>query len=202
MHKISKIMLKLITIWLIILVIDIVCIKEINRPFFMIRTSTLKDGGTKIYYGLGYKVIDYNVIDGYQGINIGSYFMKYNPSKYEMGKSLSIMVISSTVDAKGINISLDKATTSTLSYTIKNDSDKDLILPVDFYIEVFEKNNWYTYNIKNLWFQDETTIIKAFESKKGNINFTNYGYSKLKKGKYRLVKKIDDYYLASEFDIK
>jgi hypothetical protein len=33
-------------------------------PIFAVRTQIYKDGGTSVYRGLGYKVIDYNQLDG------------------------------------------------------------------------------------------------------------------------------------------
>ncbi|MBS8263921.1 hypothetical protein DYI25_05665 [Mesobacillus boroniphilus] len=38
--------------------------KEDKPPNFSILSNVYKDGGTKVYTGLGYKVIDYNQIDG------------------------------------------------------------------------------------------------------------------------------------------
>ncbi|MBT2682269.1 hypothetical protein [Bacillus sp. ISL-37] len=38
--------------------------KEDRPPNFSIQADTYKDGGTKVYLGLGYKVIDYNQLDG------------------------------------------------------------------------------------------------------------------------------------------
>ncbi|GAM12172.1 hypothetical protein [Mesobacillus selenatarsenatis] len=38
--------------------------KEDRPPNFSIQVDTYKDGGTKVYLGLGYKVIDYNQLDG------------------------------------------------------------------------------------------------------------------------------------------
>jgi hypothetical protein len=38
--------------------------KEDQPPNFCILIDVYKDGGTKLYTGLGYKVIDYNQLDG------------------------------------------------------------------------------------------------------------------------------------------
>ena len=38
--------------------------KEDRPPNFSIQADTYKDGGTKVYLGLGYKVIDYNQMGG------------------------------------------------------------------------------------------------------------------------------------------
>ena len=57
--------------------VDTYRIKNDKPPIFAVQYSVLKDGGTTIYIGLGYKIIDYNVIDGNDKMYIGSYFMKY-----------------------------------------------------------------------------------------------------------------------------
>jgi len=79
MKKGIKILLVALGVWFLIFLIDFVCVKTINRPIFMINTLIYKDGGTKVYHGLGYKVIKYNTIEGYNKAHIGTYFMKYNP---------------------------------------------------------------------------------------------------------------------------
>ena len=70
-------MKKKIGIWIILIIIGILLlgmlffavdtyrIKNDKPPIFAVQYSVLKDGGTTIYIGLGYKIIDYNVIDSY-----------------------------------------------------------------------------------------------------------------------------------------
>ena len=49
------------------------------KPIFVIQEPDLiKDGGTKIYWGIGYKVIDYHIIGGKKGAVIGSWFLEYD----------------------------------------------------------------------------------------------------------------------------
>lgn len=81
MSKSLRTILIIVGVWIFIFLVDFICIKNIDRPIFMIRTGINKDGGSKEYYGLGYKVIDYNVIDGDNSIHIGTWFMKYNKVK-------------------------------------------------------------------------------------------------------------------------
>lgn len=38
--------------------------KNNKPPLFAINTEIYKDGGTKEYQGIGYKVLDYNELDG------------------------------------------------------------------------------------------------------------------------------------------
>ena len=46
----------------------------------------LADGGTIEYFGLGYKVIDFHTVAGFDDIKIGSWFMDYDDFKDEMQK--------------------------------------------------------------------------------------------------------------------
>lgn len=78
MKKWMKIVLIILGIWACIFLVDFICVKIINRPIFMIRTSIYKDGGTKEYLGLGYKVIKCNTLAGDKKITIGTYFIDYN----------------------------------------------------------------------------------------------------------------------------
>ena len=42
------------------------------------------DGGTIEYWGLGYKVIDFHTIAGFDDIKIGTWFMDYNDFEEEI----------------------------------------------------------------------------------------------------------------------
>lgn len=64
--------------------IDYNRVKEQEKPIFCINVATCLDGGTKEYYGLGYKVIDFHTLKGFDDIKIGTWFMDYNDFKEEM----------------------------------------------------------------------------------------------------------------------
>lgn len=57
-----------------------------EKPIFCIQSpgGIIMDGGTIEYFGLGYKVIDFHTLAGYDDIKIGSWFMKYNDFEEEM----------------------------------------------------------------------------------------------------------------------
>lgn len=70
---------------MIIIGVDVICIAKYNTgPFFAIKTTTYKDGGTKVYYGLGYKVIKYNQIEGRRDTQIGFWNLPYNTTPTEI----------------------------------------------------------------------------------------------------------------------
>ncbi len=69
----------IIIIIMVMLTVDVVGVSRYNKgPFFAIKTKTYNDGGTKEYYGIGYKVIKYNQQQGRKDIEIGSWNLKYN----------------------------------------------------------------------------------------------------------------------------
>ena len=84
MKKILKMIIMfcliIILIGVIFFVIDFNKIIKNEKPIFCIPYKEANDGGTIIYLGLGYKVIDYN-IKGYDEIEIGNLFIKYDDSK-------------------------------------------------------------------------------------------------------------------------
>lgn len=78
----------LILVILIFFIIDYRRVQRKQRPLFCIDVATYTDGGTKVYYGLGYKVIAFhkmlflnessNEMEYYQDIKIGTWYMDYN----------------------------------------------------------------------------------------------------------------------------
>ena len=74
-----NILFVIIIISLLMITTDIICVSKYNiGPFFAISTHTYKDGGTKEYYGLGYKVIKYHQVQGRKDTEIGLWSLKYN----------------------------------------------------------------------------------------------------------------------------
>lgn len=77
--KISTIVMIVILVIGILVTTDILLVtKRGVGPFLAIRTKVYDDGGTKEYYGLGYKVIKYNQKVGRRDTVIGSWGIKYN----------------------------------------------------------------------------------------------------------------------------
>ena len=70
---------------MIMVTIDVISVSRYNSgPFFAIKTAHYKDGGTKVYTGLGYKVIKYNQIQGRRDTVIGSWALKYSVEPTEV----------------------------------------------------------------------------------------------------------------------
>ena len=67
--RIINIVFALLLIIIVMITVDYVRVTKYEyTPLFAIKTKELKDGGTKEYTGLGYKVIDYNQVNKYNKI--------------------------------------------------------------------------------------------------------------------------------------
>ena len=83
--RIINIVFTILVIIIAMIVIDYVRVNRFEyTPLFAIKTLELKDGGTTEYTGLGYKVIDYNQIQGRRDIEIGLWNMKRNSTPMDI----------------------------------------------------------------------------------------------------------------------
>lgn len=73
----------IIILGLIFFAVDYSRVQKQEKPIFGIRYAIANDGGTEEYLGLGYKVIDFNRLNGYDEMKIGSWFMKYEDFENE-----------------------------------------------------------------------------------------------------------------------
>lgn len=67
----------------IMFLIDCSLVKSDKEPMFAKNTTTFDDGGSKIYIGVGYKIIDFNRLDGYDETKIGFWNIKYEDYEKE-----------------------------------------------------------------------------------------------------------------------
>lgn len=76
----------LVLLGIIFFAIDYNRVKNQEKPIFCIQNPAgiIADGGTIEYFGLGYKVIDFYTLAGYDDIKIGNWFMDYNDFEEEM----------------------------------------------------------------------------------------------------------------------
>ena len=81
----------IIILGLIFFAVDYNRVKNQEKPIFCIQhpAGVIMDGGTIEYFGLGYKVIDFNMLNGYDEIKIGSWFMKYEDFENEYNNYVS-----------------------------------------------------------------------------------------------------------------
>ena len=76
----------IIVLGIVFFVVDYNRVQKQEKPIFCIQNPAgiNSDGGTIEYFGLGYKVIDFHTLAGYDDIKIGSWFMDYNDFDEEM----------------------------------------------------------------------------------------------------------------------
>ena len=113
-----------IILGILFFIVDYSRVKNNQIPIFCIPVGIAMDGGTVEYLGLGYKVIDFNTISGYDDIKIGTWTMKYSDfddeiSKYDKIKEQQIEIIqNSKVATIEVEKTPKKSENSNKSYTL------------------------------------------------------------------------------------
>ena len=76
----------IVILGIVFFVIDYNRVQKQEKPIFCIQNpaGVILDGGTIEYFGLGYKVIDFHTLAGFDDIKIGTWFMDYNDFKEEI----------------------------------------------------------------------------------------------------------------------
>ena len=76
----------IVILGIVFFVVDYNRVQKQEKPIFCIQNPAgiINDGGTVEYFGLGYKVIDFHTIAGFDDIKIGTLFMDYNDFNEEM----------------------------------------------------------------------------------------------------------------------
>ncbi len=88
MKKLFKVLFVLIVALVVIggitFLIDASRVASGKTPICAIETAKMEDGGTTEYLGIGYKVIDFNMLNGYDEMKIGPWSMKQVDFKEEI----------------------------------------------------------------------------------------------------------------------
>lgn len=139
MKKVLRVILIILAIIVLLAVIffgvDYSRVNKGKQPMFCILKNEINDGGTKIYLGLGYKVIDFHTLAGFNAVKIGNWFMKYEDFDSEMKK---------------YEIKTEKENKCYYSKTIDN-TTIELNIPSEWNYEEIpkdEENNFYKYALK------------------------------------------------------
>ena len=76
----------IIVLGIVFFVVDYNRVQKQEKPIFCIQNpaGVISDGGTIEYFGLGYKVIDFHTLAGFDDIKIGTWLMDYNDFEKEM----------------------------------------------------------------------------------------------------------------------
>ena len=176
--RIINVVFSIIVIIIIMITVDYIRVTKYGyTPLFAIKTLELKDGGTKEYTGLGYKVIDYNEIKGRRDIEIGLWGMKRNSKPIEISDvDLAIAFTNDEVKAykkyykKFMKIkskvleTKEKENTIVLRY-----NDEDGKYTLDMICELVPEQT----NIKAFEKDKEITIIGTVKNYKGSTKKEN-----------------------------
>ena len=168
-----------------------------KRPIFAVRTAIYKDGGSKEYMGLGYKVIVFNTLCGYKEVKFGSWKMNINDFNQETtdyclknehkldGEINSLDTVKSNVvlELKSGTLKKTKAT-----FILKNNSNVNITYGNEYKIEKKTDDNWQELEGK-LAFNLPSYNLKYMDSVELKLDWKN-GYGSLDKGQYRLVKNV------------
>lgn len=86
------ILIMIVILGLIAFGIDYTRTKKGEKPIFCIKLEEINDGGTTEYFGLGYKVIDFHTLAGFDDVKIGTWAMQYEDFEKEMKEYEDILL--------------------------------------------------------------------------------------------------------------
>ena len=182
--RIINIVFSIIIIIIAMIVTDYVRVTKFEyTPIFAVKTLELKDGGTTEYMGLGYKVIDYNQIQGRRDIEMGLWNMKRN---------------SSPIDLSDVDLAIEFTTDEVVAYkkyykefvriksTLVEKNEKDNILTLRY----IDEDGKYTLDTICKLVPEQTNISSFEKDKEITIIGTvkNYIASTKKKNKQIYIK--------------
>ena len=207
----------IIILGLIFFVVDYNRVKNNERPIFCISNpaGTINDGGTVEFFGLGYKVIDFHTLAGFDDIKIGTWFIDYNDFEEEMKAYEKIfeenLVSSGELNRNpdNVTIEVDESTVSatSVSITITDNNENHYGWGVEFRVQQKIDNKWedLQYISDDLSWSDIAYGLNEDNQLTQKLDIEKY-YGKLSNGIYRIVKPVyDNGYIdiySNEFEIK
>lgn len=222
MKKILKVVVGIlgiiVVLGIVFFTVDYNRVKNQKKPIFCIKSPAggIMDGGTIEYLGLGYKVIDFHTIEGFDDIKIGTWFMDYNDFEEEIKayekkyKEKLLMNEENNSDLENVIMKVDSITIkpTSISIIIINNNDNEIGYDEEYKIQKNINGEWkYLDYLPNTSWNDIAYIIKANSQTTKKLNLENT-YGELGKGTYRIIKtmfsengKKTDIY-STEFEIK
>ncbi len=222
MKKILKVVVGIlgiiVVLGIVFFTVDYNRVKNQKKPIFCIKSPAggIMDGGTIEYLGLGYKVIDFHTIAGFDDIKIGTWFMDYNDFEEEIKayekkyKEKLLMNEENNSDLENVIMKVDSITIkpTSISIIIINNNDNEIGYDEEYKIQKNINGEWkYLDYLPNTSWNDIAYIIKANSQTTKKLNLENT-YGELGKGTYRIIKtmfsengKKTDIY-STEFEIK
>ena len=192
MSKKKKVILGIICIIVILFVIDLICIYTIGRPLLAI-----KKGNEKMYAGILYDVY---YCDEFSTPKIKLKGTKFCCPNDNINKNKE-----STIEIAQIkNVSMDIYDISLTGATlIITDTNKNPYTYGEWYkIEKEDSGKWYDVKpiINNYVFNDIAYLVNDNNEVKFIIDW-EWLYGKLSVGNYRILKQVNNQYIAVEFSI-
>ena len=207
----------IVVLGIVFFIVDYNRVQKQEKPIFCIQNPAgiISDGGTIEYFGIGYKVIDFHTLAGYDDIKIGSWLMDYNDfeeemKEYEMKfeKELSSNA-NNNRKPENVTIQIDKNTISpeSVSIIITDNNVEQYGWGVEFRVQEKINDEWKDLDYISY---DLSWIDIAYELNEDNqltqkLDIEKY-YGKLNNGIYRIVKPVyDGEYIdihSNEFEIK
>ena len=147
MKKILKVVVGIlgiiVVLGIVFFTVDYNRVKNQEKPIFCIKdpAGVILDGGTIEYFGLGYKVIDFHTIAGFDDIKVGTWFMDYNDFEEEIKayekkyKEKLLMNEENNSDLENVIMKVDSTTIkpTSISIIIINNTDNEIGYPNDEY---------------------------------------------------------------------
>lgn len=99
-----------------------------------------------------------------------------------------------------LEIDKNSITNTSLKYKIYNNTNKELYYGVNYEIEFLQNDKWKKYNILSSWI-DLAVILKPNSTNEEKVEWKDT-YGKLSKGKYRIIKNVNNIVVFDEFEIK
>lgn len=206
-----------VVLGIVFFVVDYNRVQKQEKPIFCIKNPAgeINDGGTVEYFGLGYKVIDFNTLAGFDDIKIGTWSMDYND--FEEEKTAYEKTFEENLQSneefnrspENVTIEVDNSAISpeSVSILITDNNVDQYGWGVEFRVQEKVDGEWKELNYI---FDDLSWIDIAYELNADNqltqkLDIEQY-YGKLSNGIYRIVKPVyDNRYIdiySNEFEIK
>ena len=181
LNKVFSVLLVITIVIAIMILFDVIMLTRFSKgPFFAIRTNTYDDGGTKEYYGIGYKVIKYNILNGRRDMVVGGYSIKYDdtPRKITLekivkkyndnydifikeytGDYFQVSGVVSKVDKKNKKITLKYVDKKKKTYTLVGENVNGDMSKIKIDDSISLKGNLYI-DDDNEFYLTDTVIVK------------------------------------------
>ena len=202
---------------IVFFVVDYNRVQKQEKPIFCIKNpaGTYMDGGTVEYFGLGYKVIDFNTLAGFDDIKIGTWSMVYNDFEVEMKAYENTLEenLQSNEEfnrsPENVTIEVDNTTITpeSVSITITDNNEEPYGWGIEFRVQKKVNEEWVElqYISDDLAWIDIAYEVNADNQLTLKLDIEQY-YGKLSNGIYRIVKPVyDNGYIdiySNEFEIK